>query len=78
MQRCAEDPEELFLPWSLTSYWNIIQQVFDGDTGGGDRVGDMAHLWPFSVHPFMLLLVGARVFWGQRWPFCPLLVQPMA
>lgn len=69
MQRGAEDPEELFFPWSLTSHWNIIQQLFGGGRGGGDRVGDIAHFWPLCVCPLVMLPVGVLVFWGQRWPF---------
>lgn len=77
-ERCWRHPEELFLPWSLTSHRNFTQQVFGGGRREGDRVGDMVHLWPLCACPFMQLLVRPLVFWGQRWPFCPLLVQPMA
>lgn len=58
MQRDAEDPEELFLPWSLNSHWNIIQLVLVGTEEGKTERGTWLTFSTSVSVPFVLLPVG--------------------
>lgn len=63
MLRAAGDPEELFLPRSLTSCCKVIQRAAQVEAEW-----DLDHPWPFlsflSFYPCKLLLVRASDFGG--------------